>query len=165
MMLNIICGNKSFTINLDDWNYFRYEIFMSCIEHLDYLYKKYENMDDKDIDAQNLYYGLRSIFTILEPEWKIKITDKNYYSYVTKMINTDLAENFIIMDAFINTQTIGSLKLANKIDCIGYYSPGDSYDILNTLDSIKFNNPNTIRNIRPVWVESVNRNLVVRLQT
>jgi hypothetical protein len=158
MGIDITCGKKSFHTNQIEWNTFRYHIFVCCLEHLD---KLFINMDEKEY----LYYGLKRIFVILGREWRTTINSSNYYPYGMQLIDTNFPENYLVVDALIKTNTIGAIKLQNKLDCEGYYSPGDCYDMLNTFDLIiekeLSTNTEIILNLRKVWFESVDKNLIV----
>jgi hypothetical protein len=164
MSINITCGKESFQISHSEWNIFRYHIFVCCLEHLDKLFIKYENMDEKEYDQVNLYYGLKRIFIIVGREWRATINSSNYYPYGMKLIDANFPENYIVIDALIKTNTIGAIKLQNKLDCEGYYSPGDCYDMLNTFDLIikkdLYANNEVILYLRKIWFESVNKNLI-----
>lgn len=140
MGIDLYCGSKTFGCSYSGWNSLRCDIVIATIRYLEALLKSLEEdlitktkneydiyEDDKDNMNQRYIIDLK---ILLENYNTVKHNTENLAVYVHEM-------NLATVDSLIMLGVGGLYALCNKADCEGYYSVGNSYDIVDLLKLIK----------------------------
>lgn len=136
MGIDLYSGNFTFGCSYSGWNRLRYFIIISTLKYLeDFIIKNANNEDDNNDQRKvdDVKYFLK------------KIDEVRYYhntnnSDEDKLLHVFISvikSNIYCLDTLISLHVAGLFSLCYKSDCEGFYSPGNSLDICNLLDTIK----------------------------
>jgi hypothetical protein len=156
MGIDLVCNNKSYRCGYSRWNTIREEIANASIRYLRKIYDElfYSNTDY----TANYRLVLEKIFEYIETNNCGTVID------FCELLMSDLE----FQNAFIYFKVGGVYPLLNKQDIDGYYTAGNSLDIIETiniieqyieLDDVK----QSIPSIKNVFYESVSTQIVVSI--
>jgi hypothetical protein len=159
MGIDLVCLQEDFSTSYSSWNVFRMKLAELCMKYIEDLANNQLNvspdgvvyaMTDREIIRERVIIEARTIVQI----WNDIVEDKKNLSLepeeegidafqaIVNKRNKELNINDYLRlfsghtDYLINIKLKGIVSLLNKSDCEGYYSVGDSYDIVLMLDII-----------------------------
>jgi hypothetical protein len=127
MGIDLQCCDKELSFSYSGWNVIRENIAKAFIKYLHEKVTKFIDIHDGKYTYCPLRvaeYDLTNLFAEL-PE------DIDVNGYLFMMLN------YQTQDALIFLGLIGIYHLLNKSDCDGFYSPGNSMDIVELLKNIE----------------------------
>ena len=140
MGVDFYCENKTFGCSYSSWNNIRNDMVIATFRYLEELLKTMEekiankpkneyNMyeDDEDNTIERNIIDLKQLLRFYDNN------KRNIENLVGCIHNMNLQE----VDALILFNLGGLYALCHKADCEGYYSVGNSYDILEMLNIVK----------------------------
>lgn len=129
MGVDFCCGSKTFGCSYSGWNSIRNDIIIATFRYLEAVLNTMEkNEMQEDDDPNRNVLNLNELLQYYNDMKRIK-SDK-LIEHVSNMRLIDV-NRLILFDVG------GLFALCNKSDCDGYYSVGNSYDIVNLLKIIK----------------------------
>ena len=174
MGIQLISSDEDFSTSYSSWNIFRMKLAELCMKYIEDLANHNLNisddgvvyaMTDKEIVRERVIIEARAIVQI----WNDIVEDKKNLSLepeeegidafqaIVNKRNKELNINDYLrvfgahIDYLINIKLKGIVSLLNKSDCEGFYSVGDSYDIVLMLDIISKRT-----DIEPQFMEIIN---------
>jgi hypothetical protein len=159
MGIDLMCCGEDFSTSYSSWNAFRMKLAELCMKYIEDLANNQLNvspdgvvyaMTDREIIRERVIIEARAIVQI----WNDIVEDKKNLSLepeeegvddfqaIVNKRNKELNINDYLRlfsghtDYLINIKLKGIVSLLNKSDCEGYYSVGDSYDIVLMLNII-----------------------------
>jgi hypothetical protein len=159
MGIDLSCCGEDFSTSYSSWNAFRMKLAELCMKYIEDLANNQLNvspdgvvyaMTDREIIRERVIIEARAIVQI----WNDIVEDKKNLSLepeeegvddfqaIVNKRNKELNINDYLRlfsghtDYLINIKLKGIVSLLNKSDCEGYYSVGDSYDIVLMLNII-----------------------------
>lgn len=117
MGIEIICGNIEYNCSYDSWDLIRMELLNASLLFLE------NKLLDSSLDERRIV----EISCILQYR-------NDMLKSVDDFLNIINSKEFI--NYFIFYEIYGVYVLLNKSDCDGLYSPGNSLDILTTIEKI-----------------------------
>ena len=169
-----MCCGEDFSTSYSSWNRYRMKLAELCMKHIEDLASNKLNISDdgivypktdREIIRERVIIEARTIVQI----WNDIVEDKKnlslepeeegidaFQAIVNKRfkelnINDYLKVFGAHIDYLINIKLKGIVSLLNKSDCEGFYSVGDSYDIVLMLDIISKRT-----DIEPQFMEIIN---------
>jgi len=174
MGIDLMCGGEDFHTSYSSWNIFRMKFAELCMKYIEDLANHQLNispdgivyaMTDREIVRERVIIEARTIVQI----WNDIVEDKKNLSLepeeegiddfqaIINKRNKELNINDYLrvfgahIDYLINIKLKGIISLLNKSDCEGFYSVGDSFDIVLMLDIISKRT-----DIEPRFMEIIN---------
>ena len=173
MGIDLTCGKEFFSTSYSGWNTLRMKFAEYCMKFIEDLSKNELNispdgviyaMSNREIIRERVIIEARTIIKewndIVEYKKKLSlepdeegvddlqaIVNKKYKGF---NINDYLKVYGSHIDYLINIKLKGVVSLLNKSDCEGFYSVGDSYDILQMINII-----NKMNSIDPEFIQII----------
>jgi len=185
MGIDLICNNKTFSCSYGFWNTIRTEVIIATSEYLNSLNsRELEEGTFPFVARENIIGFMNELISYKNKKEDVDdVSTQGNYGSVSEeeegeipLISLFLGNcSLQILDLLIYFSIGGLYAFCNKSDCEGYYSIGNSYDIVELLNLIK---PYTLRNnenldsqeneiykcickIQEIFEESVNDKLFV----
>jgi len=159
MSIHLLCGETFFTCNINYWNTIRESISKATnLYIIDYLNKLYDNDNDNDNDdnsendlhnldnERNSTYNNSINRTLLREKLESFVKDIHYIEHITHPYSVGEVEYVLLieflklytyyLDLFTLVGVAGAFSLINKGDNEGFYSVGNSIDIVDTISSV-----------------------------
>jgi hypothetical protein len=179
MSIHLICGDQYFNCRVSYWNNLRQEISKATNLYIvDYLQNFEHHIHDYDSEEykKNILYHSSIDNDVLKQRLETFVVDYQYAEYHAHpklaQVDTLLVEYLKLynyyLDLLILLDVTGTYTLVNKSDIEGFYSVGNSLDILKMFRLIIpfINNEyieNSIYECVNVFEKSLNDNLIVAI--
>lgn len=180
MGVSIICDEESFSCCYSSWNTIRTNIIKKTLDYLNNYFSLNECEDSNElIDRKKIISFFENILSKNDEKQNINIFGINVICNLEPVDLLIYPIDLLIQNIDFNITNIliyfnigGLYSLCNKSDCEGYYSVGNSYDILNLITLIKpFINKDDNDNydclyenidiIEKIFKESIKKNKIV----
>ena len=147
MGVDFHCNDITFSTSYGYWNAIRETIIKATFDYIidkfqkdEELYKDITNESDRHYIGEGSNYFMHKkninkiITSVLKPDViaNVQRTDNNLVIKILQLIT-----NISYIDSLIYFNLGGLYALCNKSDCEGFYSVGNSYDIILLFDLIK----------------------------
>ncbi len=146
MGIDLYCVDYSFYCSYSSWHTIRETIIKATLDYIidkfqkdEELYKNITNEDDEhNINEGTNYFAHKTIINemnncLLKPSISTNVLSNN--NLLLKFLNSN--KNTSYTDSLIYFNIGGLYSLCNKSDCEGYYSIGNSTDIVLLFDLIE----------------------------
>lgn len=149
MGIDLFCNEFRFETSYSHWNIIRETIITTTFDYIIDKFKKdeelYKDIDDDDdenyIGEGSTYYCYKQkIINMHTSLYKFNITNTNILNqkaYLLENILNFITTDISYIDALIYFDIGGLYALCNKNDCQGFYSSGNSKDIIQLFDLIE----------------------------
>jgi hypothetical protein len=169
MGVSITCDEESFSCSYSTWNTIRTNIIEKTLDYLNNHFSLNECEDSNElIDRKNIIIFFENILSKNDEKQNKIIFNINVMCNLQPIDSFIQNINFNIINALIYFNIGGLYSLCYKSDCEGYYSVGNSYDILNLITLIKpcINKEDNylyhnIVDIEKIFQESIKKNKIV----
>ncbi len=136
MGISVNCKEKGFCCSYSGWNRLRVTIIEATLRYLRAKFVLDESTKNEEDEDHNYGYNKKEIEKFIDRINILLSTSTHKDGHVNIFIHI-ITEFPQYIDALIYFNVGGIYSLVNKSDCEGFYSPGNSLDIIILLDLIK----------------------------
>lgn len=142
MGIDLYCGKYTFGCSYTGWHYLRCNIIEATLKYLENIiidYKKENTGDNNEYNEDRYQFDIVHEFLtkIKIDHEKTKMSSKEDDRCIYEVFMNVIEERLFYLDGLIYFDVGGLFSLCKKSDCQGFYSSGNSIDIINLLNVIK----------------------------